>query len=175
MSKTCISVRARLSFPRKRESIFLIIAFIFIFTACAKEVVKRPEVKKKKPQVEEQARKPIVPPTVYTPQRKASDRIVAKGKVQLENGNHEQALQLFQDAVNVDSANGQAYYYLALAHIKLDQNDAALGLLDKAEALLQHEPDWLEKIQDLRQKIGGAATQKPVYYQRVNDQEEDEF
>ncbi len=161
-----------------RRMAYGVICFLVAFTliACAKEPAKRPEAKKERSPVEEQVRKPKAPPIIYTPQRKASDRIVAKGKAQLENENYERALQLFQDAVNVDSANGEAYYYLALAQVKMEQNHLALGLLDKAEALLQHEPIWLEKIQNLRQEIGGEVLEKPVYYPEVENQEyEDEF
>jgi tetratricopeptide (TPR) repeat protein len=68
----------------------------------------------------------------------------------------------FQDAINVDPRNGEAYYYLALTDFYLGQYDESVGLLDKAKALLGYDERWLERIENLKASIvvdDGAETQ----------------
>lgn len=91
------------------------------------------------------------------PERQASERLVEKGRALMENGQCERAAALFRDAVGVDTTNGHAYYYLAVAQAELGHPDVALGLLDKAEALLAHEELWAEKIDELRRELGSRG------------------
>jgi tetratricopeptide (TPR) repeat protein len=139
------------------------------FTGCAKEEVKRPKAKPPVEIEEGRMEEPVTEPEIFTPQRKASDRIIEKGKLELDLENYEHALRLFQDAVNVDSANGVAYYYLALTNVKMEQEDQALGLLDKAEALLQHDPRWLTKVLELRSSLTGEESSSTPYYPAVEE------
>ncbi|MFH1829619.1 MAG: hypothetical protein ABH871_02425 [Pseudomonadota bacterium] len=89
-----------------------------------------------------------------TPARQASDRLVEQGKLFLEKNEIERAASTFRDAINVDTKNGEAYYFLALTHVKLSEPDVAEGLLDKAEALLSHDPEWSERIDQTRRDMG---------------------
>lgn len=93
-----------------------------------------------------------------TPQRQASMRLVEKGRAQLEAQDADRAAAVLMDAVNVDASNGVAYYYLAAANQQLGRNEIALGLLDKAEALLGADPEWMGRIDELRAAMGGAVT-----------------
>lgn len=138
----------------------LVIAVLFL-SSCVEKFGKKPRYKKitKEPAVEEIAPYPA-DRGATTPQRNASARIMDKGVTELNAGNYEQALQTFQSAVNVDSSNGIAYYYLALSNFKLERPDVALGLLDKAEALLQHAPVWMDKVQTLRSSIHGKGVEE---------------
>ncbi len=90
-----------------------------------------------------------------TPQRKASDSLVEKGKTALSSKNYDDAAQIFQNAVNVDGSNGTAYYYLALTNHYMGQERTAAGLLDKAESLLRSDKQWMEKIDELRSLVTG--------------------
>lgn len=103
--------------------------------------------------------RPGQPSQVLTPQRKASDRLVDKGKTSLDAKNYDQALQLFQDAANVDPSNGVAYYYLALTDHYLGEQNTAAGLLDKAESLLRSDQYWMGKVEELRALITGEKPQ----------------
>ena len=105
--------------------------------------------------------RPAAPSTEATPARTASDRLVEKGKSFLDAKDYERAATTFREAVNVDTRNGPAYYYLALAQARLGQSDVAAGLLDKAEALLNGDAEWTEKIDALRSELGSAHP-KPV-------------
>lgn len=132
----------------------LLIGLAFIGCPPKKPPKARPPREVRKPA---EVYRPAPPPAVITPQRKASQRTVQKGITDLNAENYEQALQTFQDAVNIDPSNGVAYYYLAMANNHLEEKETALGLLDKAEALLQYEPEWIEKIEELRLTISGEA------------------
>lgn len=153
-------------FIKKSRFTFLLPLFIcLVFMACPP---KKPVKKVPRPPAEKPAEvsRPPAAPEVITPQRRASDRLVQKGMGQLDSRNYENALQIFQEAVNVDATNGAAYYYLALTNDYLGEKDTAMGLLDKAESLLGHDPLWLEKIDDLRMEISGekipGTTSPPV-------------
>lgn len=145
-------------FTKKSWYNFLLLPFICaVFLACPpkKPVKKVPRPPAEKPS---EVSRPPATPEVMTPQRRASDRLVQKGVNQLDSRNYENALQALQEAVNIDGTNGIAYYYLALTNDYLGEKDAAMGLLDKAESLLGHDPSWLEKIDDLREDLSGEKT-----------------
>ncbi len=93
-----------------------------------------------------------------TPKRHASMRLVEKGNAMLEAQEYDRATTFFRDAINVDGTNGVAYYSLALTRARQDEGDAALGLLDKAEALLGADPEWMTRIAELRAEIGGEPS-----------------
>ncbi len=91
---------------------------------------------------------------VESPERKASMRLVYAGKSFLDAHDLEGAENSFRDAVNVDGTNGIAYYYLAYVHAGLGERDSALGLLDKAEAMLSENEEWMERINGLKEELG---------------------
>lgn len=76
----------------------------------------------------------------------------------LEAQSYDQASSTLRDAINVDSTNGAAYYYLAEAYAGNEENDLALGILDKAEALFKNDASWIERINALKVKLGGTPT-----------------
>lgn len=133
-----------------------LIVITSVLASCAKE--KRPAHKRLPPERREpkDAIRPYeqAPEVAATPARQASDRLVEKGKAFLDDGELERAKSTFRDAVNVDSNNGVAYYWLAIAQGRLGETDVALGLLDKADALLSRDPDWSEKIEKARKDLG---------------------
>lgn len=81
-------------------------------------------------------------------------RLVELGKSLIAGGEFDRAAAMLRDAINVDPGNGVAYFHLAEADVKLGQGDAAAGLLDKAEALLGADGDWMERIEALRGELG---------------------
>lgn len=97
-----------------------------------------------------------------TPKRQASLRLVERGQTLMEQGQKEQAAAAFRDAVTVDGTNGIAYYYLASAKAAQGEKALALGLLDKAEALMGADPEWMLKINDLRASMGAPTHANPV-------------
>ena len=105
------------------------------------------------------ARKEIIrnepkPPEIgSTPKARAAAGVLESGRKELAAGNNEKAEDLFQQAINIDPANGIAYYYLARAKYELGQYQQAMGVLDKAEGLLQGSSAWMEAIETLRGMI----------------------
>lgn len=73
------------------------------------------------------------------------------GEAYLENNDLDKATQTFQEAINIDSENGVAYYFFAKALYQKGSCDEALGVLDRAEVLLGSNPDWMGEV--LRLKV----------------------
>jgi Tfp pilus assembly protein PilF len=141
---------------RRLLSVLALVAIASVLAGCAKET--KP-AHKKLPPVRREPKDAIrpyeqAPETVSTPARQASDRLVEKGKSFLDGGKLERAKSTFRDAVNVDSNNGVAYYWLAITQGRLGETDVAMGLLDKADALLSRDPDWSERIEKARKDLG---------------------
>lgn len=95
---------------------------------------------------------------VVTPKRAASMQLVERGKALLDVEDADRAAAVLMDAVNVDGSNGVAYYYLAAANQRLGKHEIALGLLDKAEAMLGADGEWMGRIDELRAAMGQTTT-----------------
>lgn len=147
--------------------LFVLVCISLLFS-CAK-VEKKPAHKKLppatgKPSVEVPERAPLPTPAqtyarpstedALTPQRQASMRLVDRGRALLETEEFDRAAVSFRDAINVDASNGVAYYWFAFAEARLGESQVALGLLDKAEALVGADNEWMEKINELRAELG---------------------
>lgn len=111
-------------------------------------------------------------PEPLSPKREASQRIVQAGQEYLEAGDADKAVQTFQEAINVDPENGVAFYFMSLGLYRLRLFDDALGILERADALLAPYPEWHEEVVRLRyliestkEKEGrGEEGDKGVYY-----------
>ena len=132
------------------------------FTACPKQPTHKrfPTRERVPPKEVKEVSRPQQ--AASTPQRKASSRLVEKGMLFLDDADYERAASVFRDAVNVDTTNGIAYYYLAFAHARMEEPDVALGLLDKAEALLGYDEDWTKRIDELRGELGAEGPREVV-------------
>lgn len=89
-------------------------------------------------------------------------RLVDRGRALLETEEFDRAAASFRDAINVDVSNGVAYYWLAFAEARLGESQAALGLLDKAEALVGADNEWMGKIDELRAELGVVPSPRIV-------------
>lgn len=92
----------------------------------------------------------ITPKTA--PRRAASLRLTEEGRLLLDSGEYEKALQRFEKTIAVDSTNPYSYYYLALAHHHLTHYQQSTNFLDVAESLLSEEPYWLARVFALKGK-----------------------
>ena len=92
----------------------------------------------------------ITPKTA--PRRAASLRLTEEGRLFLDSGEYEKALERFEKTIAVDSTNPYSYYYLALAHHHLTHFQQSTNFLDVAESLLSEEPYWLARVFSLRGK-----------------------
>ncbi len=92
----------------------------------------------------------ITPKT--SPRRAASLRLTEEGRLLLDSGEYEKALQRFEKTIAVDPTNSYSYYYLALAHHHLTHFQQSTNFLDVAESLLSEEPYWLARVFALKGK-----------------------
>lgn len=95
-------------------------------------------------------------PGAGTPARDASLRVVEEGKGYLLAGRPAEAAQRFERATRIDPTNGFAYYYLGRARAEAGDRAGALGILEKAEALLGPYPEWRDHAARLKASLGGA-------------------
>lgn len=71
--------------------------------------------------------------------RAASERLVVRGRSLLEEGRPGEAAGVLERAVRRDPSNGHAYLALARARVALGEEEAAVGLLQRASALLRDD------------------------------------
>lgn len=69
-----------------------------------------------------------------------SELLYSQGIVALHENRPEEALALFDQAVAADPADGHAWYYLALAKVRLDRDGEAVADFRRAIELLPNEP-----------------------------------
>ena len=81
-----------------------------------------------------------------SPRRMASLHLTEKGKNELDHGDLKKAMDRFEKAIGLDARNSAAYYFFAEARFKQKAYDQSLTLLDRAEQLLNRQPDWLVKV-----------------------------
>lgn len=111
---------------------------------------------------------PLPPlPQAIHPRREASLKVVNAGGHYLEQGETDKAIQTFQEAINIDSDNGIAFYFLAKALYKKESYDEALGILERAQVLLSGNPDWAREVNRLRESIQTAQTVPPEAVERA--------
>jgi tetratricopeptide (TPR) repeat protein len=124
------------------------------------ETVKPETPQKPLPEIQRTNAKPSTA-DIATPKRQASMRLIERGTDLMAAKDYARAQATFRDAVNVDPSNGIAYYSLAAADAKMGQAELATGLLDKAEALLGADEEWMTKIDALRSELSGTPS-KPI-------------
>lgn len=126
---------------------------VTLLTACPK---RPPEGK---PPEEEFRRPDIVPPEdESTPERQAAAELMNDGIAALQEEDWEEAEWHFQEAIRIAPSYGPSYYWLARTKYALDEMTQAWNLLDKAELLIGQDPDWLERIDQLRDAIQGSSS-----------------
>lgn len=128
-----------------RKALLLLVIFL---SFCA------PKTKPKYPKPPPGSREPpVTQPAEETPERMASSALIERGQEALEGGRHDQAADLFQEAVSVDPSNGVGYYYLALVKLRTGEYGEVWGLIEKAESLLGEEGEWPEKLETLKREL----------------------
>ena len=74
-------------------------------------------------------------------------------------GDLDKAIHTIQESINIDPENGMAYYLLGKAYFQKKDFSQALGLLDKADSLLEDRLEAQQKVRELREAIQGAQNQ----------------
>lgn len=124
------------------------------FLHCARE---KPKSKPRRAPARQTIQKPAPKPEeLSTPQREASSRILEIGEQELAVGDLDKAIHTIQESINIDPENGMAYYLLGKAYFQKKDFSQALGLLDKADSLLEDRLEAQQKVRELREAIQGA-------------------
>ena len=156
--------------PDKKGWRFLVLLFCLAFFAvgCPK---KPPETKSKpkRPRVVRPVPPPPKGPEALSPKREASQNMIDVGERYLGQGDLDKATQTFQEAINIDSDNGVAYYYLAKVMYQKSEYDDALGLLEKSEGLLGSYPEWVAEVARLKKQIEEAKQNPPNSAQKPEE------
>jgi tetratricopeptide (TPR) repeat protein len=101
-----------------------------------------------------------VAPEQQPPQRLASMHLVDQGKASLSQGKPDAAIPLFEQAIQVDVHNGEAFFGLAKAWRMKGSRNKAQEFARKAEILYQDNPAKLKEVwlflADLFQELGDA-------------------
>lgn len=90
--------------------------------------------------------------------RAASDRLVERGRRLLEQERAREAAGVLERAVRRDPSNGHAYLALARARVRLGEAGSAVGLLERASALLREdEPGAAARADSLRAALEASG------------------
>lgn len=100
-------------------------------------------------------------PEQQPPQRLASMHLVDQGKASLAQGKPDAAIPLFEQAVQVDVHNGEAFFGLAKAWRMKGSRNKAQEFARKAEILFQDNPGKLKEVwlflADLFKELGDTT------------------
>lgn len=102
-------------------------------------------------QEQKPATEPPEPPK--SPQLVASLHLVDEGNRNLVQGQVDEAIALFEQAIQIDGYNGEAFFGLAKAWQQRDAPGRALEFARKAEILFQDRPSKLKKVYLLQAEI----------------------
>lgn len=89
------------------------------------------------------------------PRALASLELTEQGRMLLEQGSVDEAMTVFERAVNLSPENGRNYYYLAEAWLIRGDLFQAREWNRLAELYLQGDPDWAKRVSSQKLKIKG--------------------
>ena len=98
----------------------------------------------------------------------AALRLVEQGRLQLESGRNETAIDLFERAVAIDPANAQGYYYLGVLHFGQGTYSQALAFANRAVVLASSgDRTWASRTYLLQatvlEKVGRYPDARSAY------------
>ncbi len=88
-----------------------------------------------------------------SPRTQASLRLTEQGRVLLETGRTNDAISMFERALNLDPTNGLNYYYLSEAWLFKGRFEQAEELNGMAEIYLKASPDWALRVKNQGERI----------------------
>jgi tetratricopeptide (TPR) repeat protein len=88
-----------------------------------------------------------------SPRAVASLRFTDQGRLFLENGNPDDAIRMYEKALNLDPANGPNYYYLAEAWLMKGNITQAAEYNGLAAIYLEGNAKWTDRVMQQRERI----------------------
>jgi tetratricopeptide (TPR) repeat protein len=71
----------------------------------------------------------------------------------LENGNPDDAIRMYEKALNLDPSNGPNYYYLAEAWLMKGNIAQAAEFNGLAAIYLEGDVEWMDRVMQQRERI----------------------
>ncbi len=96
---------------------------------------------------------PSPPKPPETNRAKAALELTRKAIAYLTKSQPDSAISLLERAINMDSQNGETYFYMAQAWIMKGNPDQALQFNRLAEIRLGTVPEWQARIAEQRERI----------------------
>jgi tetratricopeptide (TPR) repeat protein len=88
-----------------------------------------------------------------SPRSVASLRFTDQGRLFLENGNPDDAIRMYEKALNLDPANGANYYYLSEAWLMKGNIEQAAEFNRLAAIYLEGDDKWMDRIMQQMERI----------------------
>jgi tetratricopeptide (TPR) repeat protein len=92
-------------------------------------------------------------PDKPSPRAIASLQLTDQGRLFLESGKPDQAIRIYEQALNLDPANGQNYYYLAEAWLMKGNIAQAAEFNRLAAIYFEDDPEWMGRTMQQRDRI----------------------
>jgi tetratricopeptide (TPR) repeat protein len=92
-------------------------------------------------------------PDKPSPRAIASLQLTNQGRLFLESGKPDHAIRIYEQALNLDPANGQNYYYLSEAWLMKGNIAQAAEFNRLAEIYLEGDPEWMGRAMQQRDRI----------------------
>ena len=92
-------------------------------------------------------------PESPSPRAVASLRFTDQGRHFLESGNPDDAIRMYEKALNLDPANGPNYYYLAEAWLIKGNIGQAAEFNRLAAIYLEGDAKWMDRVMQQRERI----------------------
>lgn len=92
-------------------------------------------------------------PVTEDPREKASMGLTEQGRIFLNDGKADEAIGLFERALNISPANGCNYFYLAEAWILKGDYYQAREWNGLAEMYLRENESWIGKVLEQKKRI----------------------
>jgi tetratricopeptide (TPR) repeat protein len=92
-------------------------------------------------------------PDKPSPRAIASLQLTDQGRLFLESGKPDHAIRMYEQALNLDPANGQNYYYLSEAWLMKGNIAQAAEFNRLAAMYLDGDPEWMGRVMQQRGRI----------------------
>lgn len=92
-------------------------------------------------------------PEEHSPRALASLQLTEQGRTLLQSGDPDNAISIFEQAININPTNGQNYYYLSEAWLLKGNAIQAKEFNRLAEIYLQDDRRWMRRVLQQRERI----------------------
>jgi tetratricopeptide (TPR) repeat protein len=92
-------------------------------------------------------------PEEHSPRALASLQLTEQGRILLESGDPDNAISIFERAININPTNGQNYYYLSEAWLLKGDTIQAKEFNQLAEIHLEDDHEWMRRVLQQRERI----------------------